>query len=436
MKIKFLITGLLGLASLAAFDQKGELNNAQEYYNNYDVAKNAPTSAPALVAKATTSLNDAKTSIDKASANPKTAELPLTFALKGAIYSALASRDTVAATSAPLLATAQEAIKKAKDADTKGENKKLIDEANINVAIYYQSLGVQQYKKGDYEGAYQSFDNWNTAAPDTTAIYYSALSASNAGSKNPKFYTNAISQYNKLLATNYSQNPKIYGYVTTLYMVNKDTVNALKTISEGAAKYPTNTAIRETQIRVALQANKESEVLNTIDGAIKNDPQNKTLYYYQGLTYSRIGDADEDKATKAKDDATKAPLTKSALDNYAKAVDSYKKAVAIDPEYFDANLNLGYTLMRPAIDMYNTARNLPANKQKEYEATRLKADAQFDLALPYLQKAVSQNPKSVDALSNLRNYYRGKYDPAHAADNKAKADDLKKQIDALPASGN
>jgi tetratricopeptide (TPR) repeat protein len=413
--------------------QNRELNNAKESYENYDVAKTAPTSAPALVAKATSSLNDAKTSIDKASTNEKTANLPLTFALKGAIYSALASRDTVPATSAPLLATAQDAIKKAKELDTKGENKKLIDEANINVAIYYQALGVKQYKKGDFEGAYQSFDSWNTADPDTTAIYYSALSASNAGEKNPKFYSNAISAYNKLLATNYSQNPKIYSYLTTLYMVSKDTANALKTIGEGATKYPTNTTLRESQIRIALLANKEKDVLITIDGAIKNDPQNKTLYYYQGLTYTRIADATEAKAAKAKD-AEKAALIKAAADNYSKAVESYKKALAIDPDYFDANLNTGYSLMRPAIDMYNTAANLPANKQKDYEDMRKQADAQFDLAFPYLQRAVSADPKSVDALTNLRNYYRGKYDPAHAADNKAKADDLKKQMDALPST--
>ena len=66
---------------------------------------------------------------------------------------------------------------------------------------------------------------------------------------------------------------------------------------------------------------------------------------------------------------------------------------------------------------------------------RLKADAQFDLAKPYLQKAVDLNPKSVDALSYLRNYYRGKYDKANAAANAAKADDLKKQIDAINGGG-
>jgi len=53
------------------------------------------------------------------------------------------------------------------------------------------------------------------------------------------------------------------------------------------------------------------------------------------------------KRGKTKDEASKNALNKTALDNYAKAVDSYKKAVEIDPDYFEANFNLGYVLMKP-----------------------------------------------------------------------------------------
>jgi hypothetical protein len=430
MKIKFLMIGLLGLISARALAQKGVLKDAQDSYDQFDVAKGQKL----LAAKANASLADAKTSIDKASANEKTAALPQTYALKGAIYAYMASQDSVPATAAPLLATAQDNIKKAKDADTKGEYKKLIEEASTYEAIYYQGMGVKQYQSGKFELAYQSFDNWAQATGDTTAIYYSALAASNAGNTNAKFYANAIAGYNKLLATNYSANVKVYGYQATLYMLTKDTANALKTINAGAAKYPGNTTLQEMQVRLALQAGKESDVLSTIESAIANDPKNKNLYYYAALTYSRIGDATDEKANKAKDDATKASLNKTALDNYAKAADYYKKALAIDPDYFESNLNLGYVLMRPAIDTYNQARALPSNAtQKQYDDLRLKADAEFEVAKPYLQKAVDLNPKSVDALNNLRNYYRGKYDPANAAANKAKAEDLKKQVDALPA---
>jgi predicted Zn-dependent protease len=430
MKIKLLMACLLGFVSATAFAQKGELRNAQESYNSYTVSANPKV--PVLMVKAVASLNEAKTAIDKASANDKTAALPLTFALKGAIYGALAFQDSVPATSAPLLTIAADAIKKARESDTKGENKKLIDEANNYVALYNSTLGVKQYQSGKYDLAYRSFDNYRQALPDdTSAIYYTALAASNAGNTDPKFYPFAITNYNTLLATKYSENAKIYKYLTTLYIITKDTASALKTIGEGVAKYPANSELRELEIRIGLQAGKEAEILGKIQAAIANDPKNKVLYYYEGLTYSRIADATDDKASKAKDDATKVSLTKTAFDNYVSGAENYKKALAIDPEYFDANLNLGYSLEKPAIDIYNTARNLPADKQKEYVALRLKADVQFDLALPYLQKAVALNSKSSDALNNLRNYYRGKYDTANAAANKAKADDLKKQIDAL-----
>jgi len=429
MKIKFLMIGLLGLVSATAFAQKGELKNAQESYDQYDVVKGQKI----LAAKAKENLSNAKTAIDKASANEKTATMPQTYALKGAIYGALAAQDTVPATATPLLATAQEALKKAKELDAKGEYKKLIADGDLNVAQYYSTLGVKDYQEGKYDLAYKSFDAYRQIFPeDTTAIYYTALAAGNAGNTDPKYYPLALDNYKKLVTTKYSGNSKIYRYMATVYLISKDTTNALKAVAEGVAKYPTSSDLREFEIRLGLQAGKENDILSKIQAAIANDPKNKTLYYYQGLTYSRIADADDEKSAKAKDPATKAALSKSALDNYAKGAESYKKAIEIDPDYFDANMNLGYSLMKPAIDLYNTAVNLPAAKQKEYEATRQKADAQFDIALPYLQKAVNENPKSVDALNNLRNYYRGKYDPAHAADNKAKAEDLKKQIDALP----
>jgi hypothetical protein len=430
MKIKFLMIGLLGLVSATAFAQKGALKDADQSYTNYTVESGQKL----LAAKATTDLNDAKTAIDKAAANDKTATLAQTYALKGAIYASLATTDTVATTAAPLLSTAQDALKKAKDADTKGEYTKLILDGNTKIAQYYQTLGVKQYQSKKYEEAYQAFDNWNTYYPDTTAVYYSALSAGLAGNNNAKYYAYAVTDYNKLLATNFSQNQKIYNYLSTLYMLTKDTVNALKTINAGVAKYPASATLREVQVRTALLAGKQAEIIGQIDAAITNDPKNKTLYYYKGLTYSRIGDDAETKSGKAKDAATKASLNKESLDEYAKAADAYKKAVDIDPDYFDANLNLGNALMKPAIDLYNQANSLPSTAtQKQYDDLRLKADAVFDVAKPYLQKAVDLDPKSANALGNLRNYYRGKYDPANKQANQDKAADLKKQIDALPA---
>jgi hypothetical protein len=41
MKIKFLMTGLLGLMTATTFAQKGELNNAQSNYDKYEAFRSA-----------------------------------------------------------------------------------------------------------------------------------------------------------------------------------------------------------------------------------------------------------------------------------------------------------------------------------------------------------------------------------------------------------
>jgi hypothetical protein len=425
MKIKLLMAVLFCLVSTVTFAQKGELNNAQSGYDEYVVSSSNGQKIPALMVKANTSLDNAKTSIDKATTNQKTAELPLTYALKGAIYAALAVRDTVPATSAPLFSTAADAVKKAKELDTKGENKKLIDNTDRYLAQYKLSQGVKEYQEHKFDQAYTSFDFYRQVLPDdTNAIYFTALAAANAATKDPKYYPLAITNYNKLVTTKYSGNAKAYLDLSSIYLLSKDTVGALKAAGEGVAKFPLNSDLRKREIEIALQTGKQSDILTKIQSAITNDPKNKTLYYYAGLTYSQIADASNANSQKTKDAASANTIHQTALDNYAKAADMYKKAIAIDPDYFEANLNLGYALVRPAIDAYNAANKLPANKQKEYDDAIAKAGVQFDAAKPYLLKAVELNPKSVDALTNLLSYYKGKKDNANAAK-------IKQQIDAL-----
>jgi hypothetical protein len=54
-----------------------------------------------------------------------------------------------------------------------------------------------------------------------------------------------------------------------------------------------------------------------------------------------------------------------------------------------------------------------------------KAKAQFELAKPYLLKAVELNSSSLDALTNLKSFYLGTRDEANA-------NAVQKKIEALP----
>jgi hypothetical protein len=420
MKIKFLMAGLLGLISTTSFAQKGELNNAQTEYESYQTVRGQKL----LAAKATTSLTNAKTSIDKAAANEKTANLPQTFALKGAIYSSLALQDTVEATSAPLFTTADEALKKAKELDTKNEFKKTIDDGYLNLAIYSSNNGVKQYQSGKYDLAYKSFNYYRMVRPDdTTAIYYTGLSAVNAAQKDPKFYPLAIENYNKLVTTNYSKKETIYNDLSILYLSSHDTANAVKILDAGLAKYPKSTGMMYRQIDLSLHSGKQEEELAKLDAAIANDPKNKLLYFYAGLAHSQIADGLNNQQSKLKDKAAKAALEPKKLENYQKASEMYKKAIEIDPGFYEANLNAGISLFAPAIDAYTAANQLPQGS-KAYPAELAKAKALSENAKPYLLKAAELKPTSRDALIYLNNYYRINND-------KANIDATQKKMDAL-----
>jgi tetratricopeptide (TPR) repeat protein len=431
MKIKFLLTGLLGAITISAFAQKGELNNAQSAYEKYDGLSRANFTL------AKPSLTEAKTSIDKAAANTKTATMPQTYALKAAIYASLAAHEADASAAATETSTAEEAIGKAKEADTKGEFKALIDRATRELAQIQLDKGVKAYQAKNYDEAYNAFIAEQKLLPnDTTAMLYAGVSAANA-----KNYGNALENYKKLVASDYKDKEKIYMDMPILYMLNKDTANAVKIASEAATKYPNNADLRKAEIETSLLAGQQGDLVNKIEAAIKADPNNKKLYYYAGLTYSQIAEgsqkeisklqkADKAAQAKAKPGAKFTPnpqiakLQQDRAANFAKAADAYKKAVEMDPNYFEAVLNLGYVEMAPAIDTYNAAQFL--NDQKSYDAAMKKATDQFNLAKPYLLKAVELKPDSRDALTNLKSYYLGVKDTNNA-------NDIQKKIDALPA---
>jgi len=308
------------------------------------------------------------------------------------------ANDTTQQSRTNLASTAQEAYKKAQDADTKGENKKLLDDTKLSLANYQLQSGVKQYQSGKYDLAYTSFDNYRQYFPeDTNAILYTGLAAANSKNNDA-----AISNYKKLVTTKYSKNLSIYSDMASLYLMKKDTASAIKIMDEATKKYPKNQELAKREIELNLQAGNKKEVVQKIESAIANDPKNKTLYYYAGLTYSSSKD-------------------------YAKAAEYYQKALDIDPNYFEANLNLGFVIMSPAIDMFNAANKLPASKQKEYTAAIAKSNALFTKAEPYILKATEVNPTSLEALSNLKTVYIGRKEDAKAAAVQKKIDALSKK---------
>jgi tetratricopeptide (TPR) repeat protein len=382
MNIKSLILAwVITGTSVFAFAQKGELNSAKSNYDKYTVLKSA---TPAV---AVTSLQSAKQSIDKAAQHEKTMNDPATWTYKALIYADLALLDSVPATSAPLLKEATSALEKAVSLDKAGANKDNLEEVNKLFAQYHLNAGVRAYQAKNFKEALKGFNASLGYRPgDTTITYYAGLSAINA-----QDYAAAIKAYQELVKTNFSNNNQIYLDLSRIYALQKDTAGAVRVAAEGSAKFPNDAELARQEIELSLLSGKQKETIGRITAQAEKEPKNKLYPFYLGVAYATMNDSE-------------------------KAEEWYKKSIAIDPNYAEATLNLGGVILNKGIELYNGANKLPQSKQKEYETMMKKANAEFDRALPYLQKATELSPKSRMAWENLRAYYQAKRNTAKVAE--------------------
>ncbi len=378
------VTGI----SVSAFAQKSAVNSAKSSYESYSTLKAA---SPKL---AEPQIKSAKESIDKAVLHEKTMNDPTAWSYRALIYAELASADSTSA-SAPLASEALTSLNKAKELDKAGAQKDNIQKAAAILSQGQLMKGKLFYDKQNYTEAYTAFNKGLEFAPgDTTLNYAAAISAMYA-----KDYPNAIARFNELLPTNYSALENVYSNLSVLYAAQGDTTAAIKVAGEGAVKFPQSSELATREIEFSLMTGKQKEVIEKINTQAEKEPTNKLYPFYLGIAYN-------------------------ASNDNVKAEEAYKKAIAIDPNYSDAYINIGGLIMNNGIEIYNKANKLPANKTTEYTATMKKAQAEFDRALPYLDKAAQLNPKSELALRNLKTYYSIK-------NNKAKIDEIDAKLKAL-----
>ncbi|MFC3197375.1 tetratricopeptide repeat protein [Parapedobacter deserti] len=389
MKVKFILLGAMVFATSVAFSQTGNLRKAKASYDKFNEVKSIGN--PALGAS---DLNAAKEALEKAIEHEKTMELAETWTYYALVNADLALLDSTEA-SAGYMQKAVEAREKAISLDTEKENEQNLSILNSILAQYELNNGVKAWDSQDFESAYSAFDKGLNYLPgDTTLLYYSGLAAVNS-----QQYDKALSKYVELVPIDsFSNNKQIILDVSRLYLMQGDTTNAIKYAEVGASKYPEDNELATQNIELNLMAGNQDKIINTINEQVAKDPNNKNLHYYLGIAYSETGDLE-------------------------KAEASYKKALEIDPNYLEANINLGGLILNRGIDHFNKTNNasLP---QSEYDAEIKKAYDIFDSALPYLEKAVEVDGNSYLALANLKKYYEIKED-------QAKIDELQARIDAL-----
>ncbi len=373
-------------------------------------------------------LDDAKKAIDKAEANPQTAESFKTFWFKGQIYQELGSSKNkkYQALCDDCYEVAYESYMKAlkynfvkpehRDIDfsTQAGLMKFASILNQNNEANYESTeafmdilfqrfpalsnafvnkGINAFQSNDFETSYNQFAkaieiSTLTFRIDTQIYYYASLAAMRS-----KKFEEAISLNDFLIQANYGvdNKEKVSVYVNQSMALKEtgDTAKMLKVLEDGIAKFPNdNYPLVIEMFNYYVASGNSEKARDYINMAMANDPNNAQFLVIRGTLSQEMKDV-------------------------ASAEADFTKALEIDPNNYDAVYGLGALYINAAADTIEWAdKNLPPTDFSAFEKYQDIAKDYQAKALPYLEKALTIKPNDLQVLQILKElYYKaGKYE--------------------------
>ena len=235
--------------------------------------------------------------------------------------------------------------------------------------VYYINGGAYYFDQKDYPKAYDFFQQYlrisdhpmfkdtPTAARDSnfmTVQFYAAVAATQLGDPQKE-------------------------YLCYEYEQAKDTVNLEKTLKEGMEKFPQESYYMLNLINNYIYSNRSQEAIEYLNMAIQKDPNNGQLYTVLGRVYE------------------------TGMKDYAKAEEYFIKAIELDPESADSQANLGRIYYNQGVNKLSEANSI--TDSQKYQEEKNNANALFEKALPYFEKAHQLDPEDRDCMTALRGIY-------------------------------
>jgi tetratricopeptide (TPR) repeat protein len=179
-----------------------------------------------------------------------------------------------------------------------------------------------------------------------------------------------------------SKKGEIYKNIALILIDGGKIEEAKIAVSDARKTNPNDNSLILTEADLYLKLNDLSTYTKLVNEALANDPNNKTLCYNLGVTSTNANKLDE-------------------------AEKYYKKAIEIDPNYFDALLNLSELKLRSDEKFVNEMNKLGTSEKenKRYEVLKSDRAKNFNSILPYLEKAVEVRPEDEAAKKTLLSVY-------------------------------
>lgn len=350
------------MINLGGFAQNNKRTSAYMYNNNKEYAK-------------------AKEAIDEAVVHEKTINDPKTWLYCGEIYYNIAVSDdpAVQALSPDPAQVSFDALVKAKSLDAKGTYKNELTLYFMYLTNYFYTRGSNAFQDGDYNKAIKDFENaYMIAESDGRFDTIAAFNIGMAGvlSDQPEI---ASKYLQKCVDVNF-QNPAVYTYYNRSVKQEGDTARAFEIIAMGRERFPQELSLLLEEAQMYLETGQNDKLQESLKSAIVQDPENANLYFLLGKTYDDQGDI-------------------------VNAEKYYKQAGEINPEFFEAFYNIGALYVNKAATYQMDANDLPLEKVKEYNALIDSANAQLEIAVPYLEAALEIKPDDIYTITALKDAY-------------------------------
>jgi tetratricopeptide (TPR) repeat protein len=309
-----------------------------------------------------------------------------------------------------------EAYIKADQLDPKGKFKTRLE---VKVSIYnlrglYTTAALEHVNKKEYEKAVKNFEKALILAefPKTEAdtsfdigliTYYTGVFAYTG-----KDFTTAEKYFLKCIENKW-QGGLPYSSLSSVYKETKDKEKEYAILQKGFELYPESKELLIGFIFFYLNSGQSDKAMEKIEFAIKDDPKNPNFIFAKAALFDNM----------IKDSLGKFTVAEK-MDFFAKAIEGYNKVLEIEPNFFDANFNLGALFFNSALDMYKEADSYGIRQVKEFEAKVEQAKAELAKSLPYMEKAHEIDPSDRVTIQTLSTIYHRmqKYDKVKIMDEK------------------
>lgn len=156
----------------------------------------------------------------------------------------------------------------------------------------------------------------------------------------------------------------------------------LSAINSARINIPDSQEIINREVNFYISIDDKEGLKNSLDNAIKSDPQNSVLYFALGTALQ-------------------------SLEQNEDAKNAYLKAIELNPDYFDAHNNLASMYIDESnllIEKMNKLGN-SSSAQKKYSSLKKKRDALYNQVIPHLEECVRLEPDNITMLNYLKKMY-------------------------------